>query len=196
MDALRGGSLVPHLFRYDPMTVGADGIPHNRPEVMAECDAIVNERWAQRSQTLGQLASVGDLLFDIYDAQAERDLPDFAMGYVRFRQAELRMMEGRPADAIGPAMESLYCELCGSRVSFDYYADPPQWTTKLIEPGETVFFLPRWVATAVAAAQALGLTRSRLWPAFAAANARWAGNPLCQPLDIAWAATADCFPDD
>lgn len=193
MDALRGGALVPHLFRHDPTNVGPEGLPHYRPEVMAACDAIVDERWASRSHECGRLLSVGDLLFEIYDAQAQRPFPDVVMGYVRFRQAQLRLLEGRPQEAVSLAMEALYGEVCGSRIQMDFFADPPRWVATPINPEDKQFFATRWVTTAHDAAKVLGLDPSGLWAAYASANARWSANPLCPPLPLAWSITRHAF---
>lgn len=196
MDALRGGQLVPHLFYHDPLTTAPEDIPHNRPEVMAECDRLVDEAWARQAKEAGRPVTVGDLLIAMYEGQADgRDMPDYGLGYLRYRQSEIRLLEGRHSEALGLAMEALYADLCAPRIKVDFLRDPPALYARAIDPNETAAFTPRWLDVAIRAARELQSDPSDLRSAFQTANAKWESNPLAQPLPAAWALIRSSFPD-
>ncbi|WP_433950809.1 hypothetical protein [Brevundimonas bullata] len=192
MDALRGGALVPELFTYAIGSItSAEDLPHNNPAIVAKGDAEVDRRWRNLAARLGGSASPATYLWHHYEETALAcERPDYRLGYIRFRQAELLQLDGAREAALRMIYEALYAEVCAPRVSMDFYADPPRWVMDEMRPDQQIGFPSAWQGLALDLIGNLDTADDGLATLFMRGTERWAGNPLCQNRNHAWQAVA------
>ena len=187
MDALRGGSLVPELFRYDlGANLAWEDLPHNRPEIVAQGDAEVDRRWAELRA--GQpKAGPGEYLWKHYsdEIQATEKL-SFRHGYLLFRQAELAFAQQQYDAAAKIILDAAYVAACADAVRMDWLAEPPAETIQDFEIHGVPMTSPAWLRLLSDLREVLPWSGDDWCRVMAEMAARWRADWRAQRPDLVW----------
>lgn len=187
MEALRGGSLVPELFRYD---LGAglawEDLPHHNPETVAQGDAEVNRRWGALRASQPR-AGPSEYLWKHYSDQIQAtEALSFRHGYLLFRQAELAAADRQYEASARIIMDAAYVAACADAVTMDWLADPPVEINRDFEAHGVPMTPPAWLRLVCELRDLLRWSSADWGRVTEEMAARWRASPRAQRPDLVW----------